>query len=470
MPIKYECCIIGAGPAGLGAALELSKHGVRNTVIIDKNNSVGGLSRTHCFDGARFDIGPHCFFTDDNEINQIWHDTLGGDFQTVSRLTRVFYKNKYFSYPIRPLEVLTKLGPIESLDIILSFIYSQVSRNKIVTSEDWIIRKFGRNLYKAFFKTYIEKIWGIPCNQIGAEWAAQRIKGLDALEVIRHALLGEKRKIKSLFEKFEYPALGAGQMYEAICDRVKSQGVKLMLNSKLVRYNRRNNSIESVDIIDADGKEINISAKQFFSSIPLKHFFQMLNPLDCGKINEAAGMLRYRDHIAVNLLVKKRELFPDQWIYVHSPEVQIVKLANYNNFSKKMVENNAETALGVGYFTFKNNGLWNEPDESLAQLAINELNKMGLTIKNDIQSYRVVRETETYPVYYLGFQKYYDSLKSRVDQFTNFYSIGRAGMHQHNNMDCSLKSGILAARNYLELPGAPYALWDINIDARHSLS
>jgi protoporphyrinogen oxidase len=193
----------------------------------------------------------------------------------------------------------------------------------------------------------------------------------------------------------------------------------------------------------------------------------MLNPLDCDKINEAADMLRYRDHIAVNLSVKREVLFPDQWIYMHSPEVQIVKVANYNNFSKKMVENKNITALGVGYFVSKNQGLWNEPDGFLAQLAINELDKIGLVKKNEIEKSWVVRETETYPVYYLGFQEYYDLLKKRVDQFTNFYSIGRAGMHQHNNMDCSLKSGILAARNYLKLPGSPYILWDTNTDAQY---
>lgn len=466
---SYECCIIGAGPAGLGAAYELVKNGLTNILIIDKNELVGGLARTDVFNGARFDIGPHRFFTKNKEVDKIWHETLGRDFQPVSRLTKIYYKNKYFNYPIRPADVLLKLGLLDSLVTILSFFSSQISKkNELITFEDWIVQKFGRKLYETFFKTYTEKVWGIPCNQIGAEWARQRIKGLDALEVIKNALFGgKKEEIKTLVEEFDFPVLGAGEMYETMCNKLVSQGVELMLESKVTRFNRQNNAIKSIDVLKPNGKEININAKQFFSSIPLAHYFRMLNPADSPQISEAAEMLRYRDHITIDLLIGRKRSFPDQWIYVHSPDVQIARIANYKNFSKAMVKDKNTTPLGVEYFVFMFDDLWNKTDDFLVDIAIDELEKMRLIERREVVNAWVIRETEAYPIYYLGFQDYYDLLKSRIGQFINFYSIGRAGMHKYNNQDHSLVSGILAARNYLKLPGSPFKLWDINVDAEY---
>jgi protoporphyrinogen oxidase len=462
----YECCIIGAGPAGLGAALELNKNGITDIVLIDKNSLVGGLSRTTILDNARFDIGPHRFFTKNKEINKIWHETLGRDFRPVSRLTRIYYKKKYFSYPIKPIELLMQFNMIELAAIFFSFISSRLKKNtKINNYEDWIVHNFGRKLYETFFKSYTEKVWGIPCSQIGAEWAAQRIKGLDILEIIKHALAGKRnKKIKTLIEEFGFPVLGAGQMYEAMADTVTSRGAELKLNSKVIRYNRKDNTINSIDLIDAFGKEVTISASHFFSSIPMAHFFKMLTPADSEEINAAAGMLRHRDHIAVNLLIKKAPLFPDQWIYIHSPDLQMARVTNYNNFSRAMVKDNNKTALSVEYFVFKDKGLWNQTDDSLAQLAEHELIEAGLLEKNEVEKAWVVRSTEAYPVYDSGFQKYHALLKSRIDGFSNFYSIGRGGTHKYNNMDHALLGGIFAARNYLKAAGSPYSLWDINSD------
>jgi protoporphyrinogen oxidase len=468
-PKSYECCIIGVGAAGLGVALELVRHGVTSIAIIDKNKSVGGLARTNVFDGVRFDIGPHRFFTKNKEVNKIWHGTLEKDFRSVSRLTRIFYKNKYFKYPIKPLDALIKLGPIESIVAVFSFLSPWINRkNEARTFEDWIVQKLGRKLYETFFKTYTEKIWGIPCSQIGAEWAAQRIKGLDALELIKNALIGRKnKKIKTLVEEFDYPVLGTGQMYEAMRDKVVSRGADIILGSRVIRFNRHDNTIDSIDIMDSSGHETSITARHFFSSIPLAHFFKMLNPTDSVQINNSAQMLRYRDHITVHLLVDRENVFPDQWIYVHSPDIQMARVANYNNFSKAMVSDKNKTALSVEYFVFKDKGLWNESDKFLADLAINELDTMGLIKNSDVEKSWVVRDSEAYPIYYIGFLEHYNLLRSRIDQFVNLYSIGRAGMHKYNNMDHSLMSGILAARNYLKLPGSPYILWDINIDAEY---
>ena len=462
---SYECCIIGAGPAGLGAALELTKHNVTNILIIDKNKSVGGLSRTDVYDGVRFDIGPHRFFTKNKEVDKIWHETLGKDFRPVSRLTTIFYKNKYFNYPIRPIDIF-KLGPIELLHAVLSFGASQIGKkNEAVSFEDWVVQKFGRKLYETFFKTYTEKVWGIPCSRIKAEWAAQRIKGLDALEVIKKILAGAKNtKIKTLVEEFDYPILGAGQMYEAICDRVISRGASLMLNTKVERFNRKDSSIESIDIVGLAGNKVTVAAHQFFSCIPLPHFFNALNPPVVGLDTNYINKVRYRDHITVNVLVDGKKLFPDQWIYVHSPNLQMARLVNYNNFSKAMVAGKDKSALSVEYFVFKDETLWNESDEFLGNLAISELNAMGLIEKGRAKWVAVVRESEAYPSYHMGFEEPYQLLRREIGQFTNLYSIGRGGMYKYNNQDHSILSGMLAVRNYLKLPGTPYVLWDINVD------
>jgi len=464
-----ECCILGAGPAGLGAALELTKHGVSDILIVDRNKTVGGLARTEVHGGARFDLGPHRFVTKSKEINKIWLDTLGSDFRLVSRLTRIFYRNKYFRYPVKPLDVLAKLGPVESLNVMFSFVISQMKRKeKAISFEDWMVQRFGRKLYEIFFKTYTEKVWGIPCSQIGAEWAAQRIKGLDILEVLRNALLGGKsNRIKSLVEEFHFPVLGAGQMYEAMCDNIVSQGAELMLGSTVVRVSRQDSIIVAIDVRDPDSKVTSITAKHFFSSIPLKGLFNMLDPPESSQVKRSIEALRYRDHITVDLLVNGENLFPDQWLYIHTPHVQMARLVNYNNFSDAMVDAKNKSALSIEYFTFQNGGLWNRSDDSLRDLALTELDRIGLVKKKSVERSWVVREPEAYPMTYIGFQPHYDLLKSRIDEFTNLQPIGRAGMHKYNNQDHSIMSGILAARNYLRLPGSPYNLWDINVDAEY---
>jgi protoporphyrinogen oxidase len=466
---SYECCILGAGPAGLAVALELTKHGVTDIVIIDRNKIVGGLSRTEVFDGARFDIGPHRFFTKNKEIDKIWHNTLGVDFKPVSRFTRIYYKDKYFNYPIKPFNILSKLDLLESLHVMFSFAASKIrEQNKPLTFEEWVTQKFGRKLYESFFKTYTEKVWGIPCSQISAEWAAQRIKGLDIIKLLRNSLLGGVgEKVKTLAEEFKYPILGAGQMYETMCDKVVLAGAETMLNSQVISFNRKNDVIESIDVKNSDAEQVRITAKQFFNSSPLTHFFKMLNPPESDEIQQAVEELYYRDHITVNLLVGGNNLFPDQWIYVHSPQVQMARLTNYNNFSKTMAGNKNKTALSVEYFVFQHEEMWKKSDNFLKSLAIDELRDLGLIEKSMVDKSWVVRETESYPTYYLGFDKYYNLLKSRLNQFNNLYSIGRAGMYKYNNQDHSMISGILAARNYLKLPGAPYNLWDINIDAEY---
>ncbi|MCU0666551.1 MAG: FAD-dependent oxidoreductase [Candidatus Omnitrophica bacterium] len=468
---EYQCCIIGAGPAGIGTALELARHGITDTVIIDKNKTPGGLSRTNLLGGVRFDAGPHRFFTKNKEVNQIWHNTLGKDFIPVKRISHILYRDKFFKYPVEPFDVLSKLGLGESIESVFSFIWAQLNQNSSPENiQEWVTHKFGKKLYEIFFKTYTEKVWGVPCAQIESKWASQRIKGLDAWELIKNAFLGNRQNIKTLMDEFDFPVLGTGQMYETMCKNLSDNGLTILLETQAAKINRQGNTITSVETLGPQGKTSQIFAKYFFSSIPLAHLFQKLEPLDSEEINTAAKALRYRDHITVNFLVNKTGLFPDQWIYIQSPEIQMARLANYNNFSKDMIGIQNKTALGVEYFVFKTEGFWLKRDEELILLAKDEIEKTSLVNRKDIEKSFVSRETEAYPGYYNGYQKPLETLKKRLACFTNLSSIGRAGLHKYNNQDHSLLSGILSARNYLKLPGSPYSLWDINIDAEYQES
>ena len=464
---SFECCILGAGPAGLGAALELVNNGIKDIIIIDKNSIVGGLARTEVFNNVRFDIGPHRFFTKNNEINTLWHKTLGDAFIPVNRTTRILYNNKFFNYPISAFDTLYKLGLIESTIAFSSYLYStNFKKNDIITFEDWIINKFGTKLYETFFKTYTEKVWGIPCNQIGKEFAEQRIKGLDIIKLIK-STFANKPTIKTLVEQFDYPILGAGQMYEAWANQIISKGGKIMLNSKVNVINLKNGNIDSIEIKTNTNQILTISAKQFFTSIPITHFFQIIYPKINYELTQSVTSLYYREHITVNLTIDKRGIFPDQWIYVHDPNVKMARIANYNNFSSAMVPDRNITAISVEYFVFQNDQIWKMDDKSIINLAIDEMSSIGLIDKNTVQNGWVIRETESYPTYYLGYKKAYDILKKELNKIKNVYAIGRGGMYKYNNQDHSTYSGILASRNYLNIGDRKYNLWNINIDAEY---
>lgn len=458
---------MGAGPAGLGAAVELINNGVTNLVIVDRNSIVGGLARTESFGGLRFDVGPHRFFTKNHEINKLWHETLGEDFITVERLTRILYSKKLFNYPISALDSVSKLGLIESCVALLSYFKARIGEKKdIITFEDWISNKFGTKLYETFFKTYTEKVWGIPCNQIGKEFADQRIKGLDIIQVLKNAITGTS-KVKTLVDQFDYPILGAGQMYEAWAEKVISNGGTILLDCQVVAINETNYLIDNVEVLDAQGNILTISAKQFFNSTPITHFFDMLRPRVSEEIKKSISSLYYRDHITVNLSIDKIGLFPDHWIYIHDPDVKMARVANYNNFSKAMICGENKTAISAEYFVFQDDEIWKMDEVRLIDLAIEELSLTGLVDKHAVEQGWVVKETECYPTYYLGYKDAYNKLKEKFNQFQNIFPIGRGGMYKYNNQDHSTYSGMLAARNYLNLNGSPFNLWNINIDAEY---
>ena len=259
-------------------------------------------------------------------------------------------------------------------------------------------------------------------------------------------------------------------MYEVMTEQIAGAGVECLLGASIVSVNQANDRITSVDVRSGDGEQMRIHADHFFSSIPITHFVRMLEPPESERTVKAAEALYYREHITVDLLVAGKNPFPDQWIYVHSPEVQMARVANYNNFSKAMTRAADRTALSVEYFAFQHEELWERPDGELIELAGEELARLNLLSPGQIEGAWVVRESESYPTYYMGFQEPYEVLKNRVNEFQNLSAIGRGGMYKYNNQDHSTYSGILAARNYLKLPGAPYNLWNINIDAEYQES
>lgn len=462
-----EVTILGAGPAGLGAVLELQKNNVKDVLVIDANSKAGGLARTEIFENNRFDIGPHRFFTKNNEVNELWHDILGDDFRPVQRLTRIYYKNKFFNYPLKPLNVLASLGLYESTQALISYLYSLIKfpRKEAVTFEEWVTNHFGKKLYQMFFKTYTEKVWGIDCSKIGANWAAQRIKGMNLFTTIVDALTPSKKnkKAKSLVEEFDYPIYGAGMMYEKMAEKICDNGGEFSFDTTVKRINLKDNKVVSIIVEDKD-KESELPIQTVFSSIPLTHLIKWMRPEVPNEVLQSAEKLYFRDHITVNLIIDKGGLFDDQWIYVHSSDVKMGRLVNYNNFSSNMPANKNTTAVSAEYFVFKNDDIWNLSDEEIIELAKNELDYMNLVDKSLIRKGLVVRETESYPIYFIGFEKHYETIRDFVSGISNLQCIGRGGMYKYNNQDHSLYTGMLAARNYC---GANYNLWEVNIDAEY---
>ncbi len=462
-----KIAIIGAGPSGLGCAYELLKPDTAKeytVTIFDKNKQVGGLARTITRKGARFDVGPHRFYTHNAEVLQFWKQILGKEFRRIPRLTRILYGDTLFLYPIQLKDVVSKLKFTELIESVISYIYAKIflTRQSAETFEDWITKNFGRKLYEIFFKTYTEKVWGIPCSQIGAEWATQRIKNLNFTEVIKTALFPKRQtRPKSLTDYFYYPALGSGQIYEKLALQLRRKGATIKLNAEVVKIHRRRNTIVSVDVRQ-NGSLKKVPVDMLFSSMPLNLFIQRLTPPPPKSVLASAKKLYFRDHITVNMSIEGTALFPDNWIYVHSPEVKMARISNYNNFSKKMSSSRETSSISVEYFAFQGDSLWRLSDKDIIKLATEEMKTVGL-LKGKLRDAFVVRETESYPTYYVGHKKHFERIKKYVSQFSNFYTIGRGGMYRYNNMDHAIYSGFLAARNLNNKD--KHNVWNINEDA-----
>jgi protoporphyrinogen oxidase len=455
----YPVAIVGAGPAGLTAAYELVKEGIV-PVVLEKGDKVGGLARTESYKGYRFDIGGHRFYTKVAAVQQLWQEVLGNEFIKVPRLSRIFYRGKFFNYPISAFNTLFNLGIIESALIILSYLRVRVwPLPKEETFEQWVINRFGERLYKTFFKTYTEKVWGIPCSEIQADWAAQRIKGLSLTTAIINALFGSN-DTKTLIKEFDYPALGPGMMWEKFAEAVEAKDGKVYLDTKVISFEREGNKIKSITA-EHNGELVEYSADNFITSMPISALVARMKPQPPEPVLHAARSLKYRDFLIVSLIVDRPSLFPDNWIYIHSPEVKVGRIQNFKNWSAALVPDASKTCLGMEYFCNEGEELWQMSDAELVELATRELAQLGLAKMADVKDGVVLRQPKAYPVYDAEYRGHLRVLEVFLTEIENLQTIGRNGMHRYNNQDHSMLTGMLAARNLL---GEKHDLWDVNTE------
>lgn len=461
--------IMGAGPAGLTAAYELHKAGVCST-LLEKDCVVGGIARTVSYKGFLFDIGGHRFFTKAEAVAHMWREVLAEtDFVRRNRLSRIYYNKRFFHYPLRVANTLAGLGLWNSLCILASYLKAQVQlRRPERTFEDWVSNRFGRRLYETFFKTYTEKVWGIPCSQITADWAAQRIKGLSLLTALQNAVIGQNsndksKVIKTLIDSFDYPRKGPGMMWEAVAKIVTSAGHKLSLNTEVEKIFWSGDSVTGV-LARRNGDTDRISGTHFLSTLPIRELIQKLEPPPPAHVLEAANRLNYRDFITVALIIKRKDLFADNWIYIHDPAVRVGRIQNFKNWSPDMVADPLKTCLGLEYFCFEGDGLWMMSDEELVRLATHELVLLKFAREEDVEDGTVVRMRKAYPVYDSTFREVLFTIRTFLDPLANLQLIGRNGMHKYNNQDHSMLTAMMAARNIL---GGRHNLWEVNADQEY---
>jgi protoporphyrinogen oxidase len=459
---QYPVVIIGAGPAGLTAAYELSKNSVRS-VVLEKDSVVGGLSRTADYKGYLFDIGGHRFFTKVSLVDRMWHEVLGADFITRARLSRIYYKSKFFQYPLEPMNALMGLGIFESFLCGLSYVRAKLLPEKPEENlEAWVSNRFGKRLFRTFFKTYTEKVWGIPCREIQAEWAAQRIKGLSFTSMIWNALRPKRKQskqevIKTLIHEFEYPRRGPGMMWTKTKEIVEERGSRVVFHAPVDSVCWEPGRVKA---IRAGGRVYN--GDHFISSMPIRELIERLDPAPPEAVRRAAGDFRYRDFLTVAVMVRGTNLFPDNWIYVHDPAVAVGRIQNYSNWSPEMVPEPGMSCLGLEYFCFEGDGLWNTPDADLVALAKKELGRLGLVDPKNIVDGTVLRIEKAYPIYDSTYRRGLAAVREFLATVPNLQLVGRNGMHRYNNQDHSMLTAMLAARNVL---GARYDLWQVNVEA-----
>ena len=456
--------VLGAGPAGLTAAYELAKAGVASTVL-EADDTVGGLSRTAEYKGYRFDIGGHRFFTKVTPVEELWIEILGDDLLTRPRLSRIYYNGKFFSYPLKPFNALFGLGIFETTRCVASYAWARLFPKR--PEEDfatWISNRFGKRLFEVFFQTYTEKVWGIPCSEIQAEWAAQRIKGLSLMTALKNALIGDRSAskqdtVKTLINQFLYPRHGPGMMWEKAQELVEGMGSRVLMEQPVSRVLW---SAGKIDAVEAGGQTY--SGEHFISSLAIREFIESFEPAPPENVIAAARKLKYRDFLTVALMVRGESLFPDNWIYIHEPGVKLGRLQNFKNWSPEMVPDPAMTGLGLEYFCSEGDDLWSLTDAELVELGKREIVELGFTTAADITDGTVVRMKKAYPVYDRDYAPALETIREFLATVPNLQLIGRNGMHRYNNQDHSMLTAMLAARNIL---GAKHDLWQVNVDEEY---
>jgi protoporphyrinogen oxidase len=441
--------VMGGGPAGLTAAYELCRSGFP-AIVLEQAPMVGGLAKTLEHKGYRFDLGGHRYLTRIARVQSMWEDLLGDDFLLCPRLSRILYRGRFFYYPLRPLDVFLGLGVRSCIGFLFSYLRARVWRaGPERTFEDWVSNRFGRKLYQAFFKTYTEKVLGIPCSDIAAEWAAQRIEGLSLPVAIREALLVSKSrsKVSTLSDRFHYPRQGSGMLWQRVADRVAGSGGEIRCGRSVTRIHWGETGITAVDVETDGGGEERLCGSHFLSSIAMRDLVRALDPPAPPEVRNAAENLGYRDLILVALVVDEAHVFADNWIYVHDDQVRVGRIQNFKNWSAEMVPDPAKSCLGLEYFCSQGDDLWESSDADLVALAAAELEQAGLGRRVDVLDGTVVRVPQAYPMYDTGYRSHVDAVRTFLSRFRNLQLIGRNGMHRYINQDLAMVSALRAAEN-----------------------
>ena len=480
-----QVVVIGAGPAGLTAAYELAKHDVSSTVL-EADDMVGGISRTVERDGWRFDLGGHRFFTKVQPVEDLWHEILPDeDFLQRPRMSRIYYDGKFFDYPLKASNALKNLGIGEAILCVLSYFWARaggairkaLGRPKVDDSlEDWITSRFGKRLFTHFFKTYNEKVWGVPASQLQADWAAQRIKNMSLWNAGVNAILdslpaslsflkrGKATDITSLIEEFQYPKYGPGMMWEVCRDKVEASGSKVLMETRAVKVRHEDDRAVAV-VAEHAGVETEYPCTEVISSMPMSQLLMAMDPPPPAEVLAAARDLRYRDFLTVALVVPEAGIFPDNWIYIHSPEVKVGRIQNFGSWSPYLVKE-GRTCLGLEYFVFEGDDIWSMADEDLVALAKTELGKIGLVQPSEVEAGYVVRVPKAYPFYD---ERYKANVKRMRDWLAdcapNVHPVGRNGMHRYNNQDHSMYTALLTVENIVA--GTTYDVWEVNVEEEY---
>ena len=475
--LVLDCLVIGAGPAGLTAAYQLTKAAQHVVVIEQDPIHVGGISRTVNYKDYLFDIGGHRFFSKSKEVMELWEVILPDDFIVRPRLSRIFYDGKFYSYPLNGLEALRNLGLIESALCMLSYAYARMKPiQDPKTFHQWVRNQFGERLFSIFFKTYTEKVWGMSCDEISSDWAAQRIKGLNLGSAVLHALTRSLRGktpaapgapvIKTLIESFRYPRKGPGMLWEACATKIKAQGGQIIMGTALESLERNAVSgLWTVTAVAQDGQRKSWQACNVISSAPITHLMAALKPTPISLLH--ARNLKYRDFLTVALIARSDRNFPDNWVYIHDPSVKVGRVQNFRSWSPELVPQEGMTCLGLEYFCFEGDGLWAAPDQELVELAKAEIEKIGLISASDVVDACVVRQAKAYPVYDDHYRQHVETVQRDVRlNYPNLHLVGRNGMHKYNNQDHAMMTAMLTVRNILAGEEI-YDIWAVNEDAEY---
>lgn len=461
MDNKKKAIIIGAGPAGLTAGLELLKTKKLAVNIIEKDDKIGGLAKTVTYKNYKYDIGPHHYITESKEIENWWKDIVKDEFIKLKRFTRIYYNRHFFLYPLEPINALLGLNIIESIRCVSSYFRYKFFPKKVNSYEDWLTNRFGKRLFVIFFKSYTEKLWGIPCTQISADWAAQRIKNFSLGKAMFFAFFGKlfkKYTPRTILNEFYYPVHGSGSLWNAVGKKINfSNDASINLNEQVISVEHDNQKITAVLTKNTatESKTLTQQLKRhegdyFLSTMTLRNLILSMDPQPPTDVIHAAKQLRCRALITINLIINQENITPDHWLYIHEKNVQTIRIGNMNNFSAMLRPNKHHTAISLECFTFMNEPIWLKSDEELVEQAKNEINKIGLVKKELVLDGMVLRAPDAYPIYEGNYKLYLNIVYSYLEQFKNLKLMGRNGMHQYNNMDTAMISAMKAIKPIIE--------------------